>query len=50
MSLPLQRTPREGDKVVSMADGTYALDDLCTLAGEALVLLTSGFHVLRALL
>jgi hypothetical protein len=40
----------EVDKVVGMADGTDALGDLCALPGEALVLLTRGFHGLRSLL
>jgi hypothetical protein len=40
----------EVDKVVGVADGTDTLADLLTLPGEALGLLTSGFHVLRDLL
>src|SRR2546423_5988756 len=38
------------DKVVGVADGAYALGDRLALPGEALVLVASGFHVLRNLL
>ena len=36
--------------MVGVADGADALGDLLALPGEALVLLASGFHVLRDLL
>src|SRR5262249_24109654 len=38
------------DKVVGVAHGAEALADPLALLSEALVLLTSGFHVLRTLL
>ena len=38
------------DKVVGVADGADALGDLLALSSEALVLVASGFHVLRHLL